>query len=254
MKKIVVLIFVVFFVSITSLSAIAQNERSNVTEITIAAAASLQNVYNREIIPLFRHKHPEIIVKGIFDSSGRLETQILSGLPVDIFTPAALTQMNSLVEKGFVVRESVKPLLRNRIVLIKTAEIDSPVTDFENIILSDFIAIGNPAFVPAGEYARVIFTRLGIWEEVFSKASLGTNVTEVLSWVSEGSAEVGVVYKSDACSTNKVDIVSIFPEDIIAIYPIGIISSSRRKREAQIFIDFLSSEESLMIFRNYGFE
>ena len=162
MRKIVVLISAIFFMSTSSLFAIAQNERSNVTEITIAAAASLQNVYNREIIPLFRQKHPEIIVKGIFDNSGKLETQILSGMSADIFMPAALTQMNSLVEKGFVLRESVKPLLRNRIVLIKTAEIDSPVTDFENIILSDFIAIGNPTIVLAGEYAKEIFIQLGI--------------------------------------------------------------------------------------------
>ena len=46
-------------------------------------------------------------------------------------------------------------------------------------------ALGDPASVPAGQYAQEALTNLGLWDEVSAKASFGTNVTEVLNWVAE---------------------------------------------------------------------
>ena len=88
------------------------------------------------------------------------------------------------------------------------------------------------------------------------KVSWGTNVTEVLNWVAEGSAEVGVVYATDAVSTDRVEIIAEAPPGSLAqkvIYPIGIVRASAHQREAQLFIDFLGSEEGMAIFRKYGF-
>ena len=224
------------------------------TTITVAAASSLKNVLERELIPLFRQKYPEITVKGIYDSSGRLQTQISFGLPADIFISASPSQMNALLDKSLVLKESVKPLTENKVVLIKTAGIDSPARNFETVTAADIIAIGNPASVPAGEHAREIFRRLGIWEEVLPKASLAANVTEVLFWVGEGISEVGIVYATDALSTDKVEIIDTAPQGISAVYFIGILSSSIHQKEPRLFIDFLSSAESLTVFKRFGFE
>ena len=48
--------------------------------------------------------------------------------------------------------------------------------------------------VPAGKYAKEILTNLDVYNKVEKKASLGASVTEVLSWVAEGSADAGIVY------------------------------------------------------------
>lgn len=224
--------------------------------IMAAAAASLKNAYDKELIPLFRQKYPWITVEGTYDSSGKLQTQIESGLEADVFMSAAPTQMNALVEKKLVSPESVKPLLENRIVLIKTAGTDTPVTSFETITSAPIIAIGDPASVPAGQYARDVFTHLGTWDAVLAKATLGTNVTEVLNWVGEGSAEVGVVYATDAASTAKVAIIAEAPPGSLTqkvIYPVGIVAASKHQKEARLFVDFLASEEALAIFQKYGF-
>jgi molybdate transport system substrate-binding protein len=224
--------------------------------ILVAAAASLRLACEQEIIPRFQVKYPHITVEGTYDSSGRLQTQIEQGLTADVFMSAATTQMNNLVTGGFVAAGAVRPLLENKIVLIKTAGTSTTVTGFQNITAAPVIALGDPASVPAGQYAQEVFTSLGNWDAVKAKSSLGTNVTEVLNWVGAGSAEVGVVYATDAASTKDVEIIAEAPAGSLArpvIYPVGTVAASAHPTEAQLFIEFLASPEAQALFTAYGF-
>jgi molybdate transport system substrate-binding protein len=226
--------------------------------ILVAAAASLKNSYDNELIPLFRQKYPWITVEGTYASSGNLQTQIEQGMAADVFMSAANTQMNNLLGKNLIAAESVKPLLENKVVLIKPKGGATAVTGFQNITAAKIIALGDPASVPAGQYAREILTSLGTWDAVSApgKASLGTDVTQVLNWVGEGSAEVGVVYATDAISNSKVEILAEAPAGSLkspVIYPVGIVAASAHPEEAKLFVDFLGSAEGLAIFKSYGF-
>lgn len=224
--------------------------------LTIAAAASLEYSYVEKLIPMFEEKNPGIKIEGIFDSSGKLQTQIEEGLNADVFMSAANKQMNALVEKNIVESESVVELLENKIVVIVPESSDLEIHNFEDIKNAATIAIGDPESVPAGQYAKEALTSLGVWSEVESKLSLGTNVTEVLNWVSENSAEAGVVYATDAATTDKVKIMAEAPEGSLkkkVIYPVGIVSASQNKEAAKLFVEFLSSEEALSVFEEYGF-
>ncbi|MDR1985895.1 MAG: molybdate ABC transporter substrate-binding protein [Treponema sp.] len=224
--------------------------------LLVAAAASLENTYVQELIPLFQKQYPRITVQGIYDSSGRLQTQIEQGLEADVFMSAATRQMDALVDKNFIAAASVKPLLQNKLVLIKPVGTATAVTGFQNITEARIIALGDPATTPAGQYAQEAFTNLGIWEAVSAKVSLGSNVTEVLNWVGEGSAEVGIVYATDAASTPKVAIIEELPEGLLAtkvIYPVGMLRASQHPEEAQLFINFLASSEALGVFQTFGF-
>jgi molybdate transport system substrate-binding protein len=224
--------------------------------ILVAAAASLKNAFDQELIPQFQQKYPWITVEGTYDSSGKLQTQIEQGLGADVFMSAATKQMNDLVAKGFIAGESVKPLLENKIVLIKPAGGATAVSSFQNITSAKIIALGDPQSVPAGQYAKDIFTSLGIWDQVVAKASLGTNVTEVLNWVGEGSAEVGVVYATDAASTAKVEVIAFAPPGSLSqpvIYPVAPVKASTHQEAAGLFIDFLASDAGIAVFKAYGF-
>ncbi|MDR3130260.1 MAG: molybdate ABC transporter substrate-binding protein [Treponema sp.] len=224
--------------------------------ILVAAAASLEYSFAQELIPMFQEKYPWITVEGTYDSSGKLQTQIEQGLEADVFMSAATRQMNALADQGLVAKDSILPLLENKIVLIKPAGISTGVSGFENAAGAKVIALGDPASVPAGQYAKEAFTSLGIWAEVEAKASFGTNVTEVLNWVGEGSAEVGVVYATDAATTGKVEVLAEAPAGTLSarvIYPVGIVAASVHQAEAALFVDFLASDEALAVFKAYGF-
>lgn len=226
------------------------------TTIMVAAAASLEKTYTEKLIPMFKEKYDWITVEGTYGSSGNLQTQIEEGLGADIFMSAATKQMDALKEKSLVDADSIVELLENKIVLIIPSTSTSDMAEFADIIKANTIALGDPESVPAGQYAKEALTSLGLWDQVEPKLTLGTDVTQVLSWVAEASADAGVVYATDAASNNNVKVIKEAPEGSLAqkvIYPVGMVSASAEKDAAQLFLDFLSSEEALTVFEEYGF-
>ncbi len=223
--------------------------------ILIAAAASLEKTMAGELIPLFESLYPDIKVEGTYDSSGKLQTQIEEGLEADVFISAANKQMNALVETGLIDPETAKALLENRIVLIAAMGSETAVDSFENILSADSIAIGDPQSVPAGQYAQEILTALGLYEETLGKASLGGNVTEVLNWVAEESAQVGIVYATDAAQMpDRVRVIAYGTPAQPVIYPMGVVAASIHKDAVACFMAFLESDEAMAIFAKAGFE
>lgn len=239
----------------TKESTPTENTKTEETTILIAVAASLKNCVDKELIPMFQEKYPDIKVQATYDSSGKLQTQIEEGAEVDVFMSAAMKQMNALDEKGLIAADSIVKLLENKIVLIVPEGSDNGISSFEEILKADKIAVGDPASVPAGQYAKEVFESLKIWDKVSEKASLGTKVTEVLNWVAEGSADAGVVYSTDAASNDKVKVVTEAPEGSVSkvIYPVGIVKETKNEDAAKSFTEFLKSDEALKVFESYGF-
>ena len=225
--------------------------------ILVAAAASMKNVFEQQLIPMFEEQHPEVEVEGIYDSSGRLQTQIEEGLEADVFMSAAAKQMDALEEKGMVVSETRVNLLENRIVLIVSSGSELGLSSFADIVKADAIALGDPASVPAGQYAKEALTFLGIWEEIQGRASFGTNVTEVLNQVAAASAEAGIVYATDAASmAGQVEIAAEAPEGSLSqrvLYPAAVLKGSAHLEEAGRFVEFLKTPEAMEVFAAYGF-
>lgn len=232
-------------------------DQEETTNILIAAAASLEYSLEDELIPMFEEAHPEITVEGTYDSSGKLQTQIEEGLEADIFFSAATAQMDALTEEGLIKKDTVTDLLENKIVLIAAKGEEENYTSFEDIAKAETPALGDPASVPAGQYAQEALTNLGLWEEVSAKVSFGTNVTEVLNWVAEGSAQAGIVYATDAATQEgNVTQVAEAPEGSLAepvLYPVAMVENTQHQEEAQLFLDFLQSDEAAQVFESYGF-
>ena len=253
MKKIIILTLILCM--IVPFTGCNSNESNTQTTILVAAAASLKNCMDDEIIPLFSEQNPNIKVNTTYDGSGKLQTQIEEGAQVDVFISAAMKQMNTLNERDFILENSIVELLENRIVLIVPKGSNNGIYTFQDILKANTIAIGDPESVPAGQYAKEVFENINIWEDVLDKASLASNVNEVLNWVAEGSADAGIVYATDAAGNDRVKISLEAPIGSVSkiIYPIGIVKTSENKDEAKVFTDFLQSDEAMKIFETYGF-
>ena len=238
-------------------SSVAATEVAEETEILVAAAASLKNAYEEELIPMFEAQYPGVTVKGTYDSSGKLQTQIEEGLEADVFMSAAKKQMKALDEEGMIDSDSIVDLLENKIVLIVPTGSDKGIQSFEDIVKADSIALGDPASVPAGQYSEEALTNLGLWDQIQDKTSFGTNVTEVLNQVAACSADAGIVYATDAASmADQVEVVAEAPEGSLktkVIYPVAVVKDSANAEVAANFVEFLTTDEAMKVFEAYGF-
>ena len=227
------------------------------TEILVAAAASLKNAYEDKLIPMFEEANPGVTVKGTYDSSGKLQTQIEEGLDADVFMSAAIKQMTALDEEGMIASDTITDLLENKIVLIVPTGNEKKLEKFEDIEKADSIALGDPASVPAGQYSEEALTNLGIWDKIQDKVSFGTNVTEVLNQVAAASADAGIVYATDAASmADQVTVVAEAPEGSLekkVIYPVAVVKVTAHEDAAKAFVDFLQTPEAIAVFESYGF-
>ena len=227
------------------------------TQILVAAAASLKNAYEDELIPMFEEQNPGVTVEGTYDSSGKLQTQIEEGLEADVFMSAATKQMTALDEEGMIESDTIVNLLENKIVLITPTGNKEGFSGFEDIAKASAIALGDPASVPAGQYAQEALTNLSVWDTIQDKTSFATNVIEVLNQVAAASADAGIVYATDAYSMPEdVEIVAEAPEGSLAkkvIYPVAVVKNSAHADEAKAFVDFLQTDEAMAVFESYGF-
>lgn len=229
-------------------------------ELYVFIAASLSNAME-EIQKDFNQKYPDVEIFYNADSSGTLQTQIEEGSRCDIFFSAATKQMDALVEEQLAKEDSVEDLLENKVVLIKLKDAETKVTGFENITEAENLALAGED-VPVGQYAREIFTNLGIMDQVEKmEINEGKNVTEVLAAITQGSNEVGVVYATDAASVaDQVEIIAEAPAEALetpVLYPVGLTedqeASSAEQEAAEVFLEYLQTEEAMKVFEEYGF-
>lgn len=231
-----------------------QDQQEEVT-LTFAAAASLENTFEDKLIPEFEKENPNIKVQGVYDSSGKLQIQIEQGLKADVFS-AATKQMDALVDEKYINKKDVVDLLENKLVLITGKQTTTEVKDFANIAKAETIAIGDPEVVPAGQYAKMALTHLGLYDALSSKYSLGGNVTEVLNWVASSSSEVGIVYSTDAKSSKDVKVLATCENSLLdepVRYPVAKLAQTKHSNETEKFMKFIQKKSSLKQFENYGF-
>lgn len=235
------------------------NTNSNLSgqEVNLAAAASLKNVYDEKLIPMFEQKYPGVKVTPTYASSGDLQSQIENGLEADVFMSAANKQMNALANKSLINNDTNVQFLENKVVLIVPKDSSANISSFDDLKkVNGTIAIGDPASVPAGQYGKEVLTNLGIWNATESKMSLGTSVTAVLNQVAQGSADCGIVYATDAKSNDKVKVVCEAPEGSLktpVIYPVAELKNPKHPEAAKAFMEFLKTKEAKDVFVEYGF-
>jgi molybdate transport system substrate-binding protein len=225
-------------------------------ELTVLAAASLTDVCD-EIKDMYEGEHENVTLTFSYGGSGALQTQIEEGAPCDIFISAATKQMTALDEEGLMNSDSIENLLENKVVLIVPKDSDSDISAFDDVTTDkvSIIGLGETGSVPVGQYSEEIFTNLGIWDEVQAKANYGSDVRTVLSWVETSAVDCGVVYATDAYSSDGVSIVCEAPEGSCkkVIYPVGIVGASENQDAAAEFIDYLKSDDIISLFESYGF-
>ncbi|PSU35917.1 molybdate ABC transporter substrate-binding protein [Photobacterium lutimaris] len=238
--------------SVLSFSTIAAEK------VTVFAASSLTNAMN-EVVSAYERKTGEKPTVS-YASSSALARQIAQGAPADIYLSANEKWMDYLLDQGVIQPSTRKPLLRNSLVMVAPKNFPhqqitlSASLDLGGVLDGTRLAVGDPNHVPAGIYTKEALEHIGLWQQAERLLARANNVRGALLLVERQEALLGVVYKTDALISSKVNIVSEFPaESHTAItYPIAMVDGHKNE-SAKTFYHYLSSKEAADIFTKYGF-
>lgn len=245
-------------------------DASEKTELVVFAAASMTETLN-QIKTDYEAQHKDITLTYNFDSSGTLKTQIQEGATCDVFISAAQKQMDQLdaskdntanpEQLDFINSDSRMDLLENKVVLVVPENNPKNINSFDDLKRKlesgdVLLAMGN-SDVPVGQYTQKILQYWGLDEKALADAgeiTYGSNVKEVTTQVSEGSADCGVVYYTDAYSAG-LKIVGEATEEMCGktIYPAAVMKNSEHPEQAQEFLAYLSSDAATQVFEKVGF-
>jgi len=225
------------------------------SDITVSAAVSLKDTLEA-IARLYHDANPDTVVHLNPGASGTLQRQIEQGAPVDVFISASPAEMDGLESRHLILSDTRRDLVKNSVVLIVPKGQPS-VHSFRD--LTDprvkVIAIGDPQSVPAGAYAKQVLSHFGVYDTLKPKFVFAKDVRQVLTYVETGNADAGIVYSTDARTSQRVSVVATAPEDSHSpvVYPVAVIAGSGNPEAAKAFVQFLLSSKSAQVFEQYGF-
>ena len=246
------------------------------TQITVFAAASLENALN-EVIAKYNETQPNVTVVPSYDSSGTLLAQIEEGAACDVFFSAAQKQMDTLQNDDQLVVDGTRHnVVNNQVVVITYKGSGTAVTGLENLKDAKSIALADGS-VPVGKYTRQAMVNAGMLDAVDDVSTIPTdvisqalggveinecgNVSAVKTQVAEGSNEVGTVYYSDTYGLeDKLDILQVISYDLTGnvIYPIAQVKNDEadelEQKAALDFVNYVKSDAAKAIFDSYYFD
>ncbi len=226
--------------------------------VNIYAAASTAHVLEPLAAQYEKQTHQTVRCNAA--ASSTLALQIEQGAPADIYLSANQRWMDHLLQAGLINEQTKTDLLANQIVLIGYAGeelANNPPQDVDIVKqLSSYegkLAMGDPDHVPAGMYAKSALQSLGLWSAVESKIIPAKDVRSALLLVERGETQLGIVYKTDAVSSDRVVILATFPDESHKPirYPIALTTTANS--HAQAFMDYLKTEASRSAFEAAGF-
>lgn len=223
-------------------------------EITVFAAASLTDAL-KEIGTAYEKSTGEK-VRFNFAGSNTLARQIEAGEQADLFFSADKTKMDDLQSAGLLAVETRKNLLGNSLVVIVSN--DGPGIAKQEDLASNAVtrvSIADPEEDPAGVYAKAWLKKVNLWEKLQPKIVPAVDARAATAVVEAGNAEVGIVYKTDASISDKVEVAYDVPSDEVPeiVYPAAVLKDTRNKEATLKFLTHLESADADAVFRRFGF-
>jgi len=223
--------------------------------ITVSAAVSLTDALSA--IAADYAKAGRGTVRFNFGASNVLARQIVQGAPVDLFISADEAQMEVVARAALVKEGSRVDLLGNQLAVVVPS--DRPRTFSSIAQIADpalrRIALGDPAAVPAGVYARQYLEKEGLWKAVEPRVVPAASVRAALAAVESGAADAAIVYRTDARIALRATVAWVVPADRgpRIVYPAALVRGSKNSDEAARFLDYLRSADAARVFTRFGF-
>ena len=234
----------------------ASKDDAKKSTIIVFAAASMTESLTRAG-DQFTAANDQYELSFNYDSSGTLKTQIQEGADCDVFISAGQKQMNQMDITAasdvntegldLIDHDTRFDILENKVTLVVPEGNPKNIQSFDDLAshlqAGDILMVMGNSDVPVGQYTQKILAYYNLDEEALASAgtiTYATNVKEVTSQVSAGSADCGVIYQTDAYSAGLTVVDSAT-------------KAAPNPEGARAFLDFLKGDEASADFQEVGF-
>jgi len=219
-------------------------------EVVVFAASSLTAAFT-ELGDAFTAANPDATVTFNFAASSELVTQIGEGAPADVFASADESNMTKLTDAGNNGSEP-QTFATNLLEIIVGPDNPEGITGVEDLVNDDLIVVTCDVEVPCGKYTAKVFENAGV---TVTPKSYEENVKAVVTKVTLGEADAGIVYRTDVIAAGADAAGVEIPADInvTAVYPIAATKEASNDDGAAAFIAFVLSPAGQEILAGYGF-
>jgi molybdate transport system substrate-binding protein len=193
-------------------------------------------------------------------SSASLARQVEYGAPADIYLSANNAWVDYLAGRDLMVPGSAVVVATNSLVVIAPAgDVVEDDADWTRTLFSALgedgrLALGDPAHVPAGVYAREALENGGVWQALESRTARTADVRGALILVARGEAPAGLVYATDALISPDVAVIAAVPSELHApiVYVAAEVAGGNHDAAAA-FLAMLAGPQGAAAFSDAGF-
>ncbi|TDD76808.1 molybdate ABC transporter substrate-binding protein [Actinomadura darangshiensis] len=219
--------------------------------LTVFAAASLTETFT-SLGKTFESAHPGVKVRFNFGGSSTLAQQITQGAPADVFASASPATMKTVTDAGDASGQP-QVFTKNRLVIAIPEDNPGKVAKVSDLSRPGLKVVLCAVQVPCGAAAKTALGAAGVEVEPVSREK---DVKAVLTKVTLGEADAGLVYRTDAkAAGGKVTGIE-FPEAAKAIndYPIAEVAKAPQSALAKEFIQLVRGAQGKAALGRAGFE
>lgn len=220
----------------------------------VSAAISLEDALG-QLLAEYGLRQPAVRVRAVFGASNELADHILAGAPCDLFLSADTAQIERLARAGLCVASRQRRLVRNALAIVMPQQSSCHVRRPNDLLQPQItrIVVADPES-PLGRYTSGYLRHLGLDHRLRDRLVTADSSRGVLSALRAGRADAGIVYTSDAATTDGVRIVFRPRTTAMEIsYRAAVLNGARSADEARAFLEFLASPAAARKFRASGF-
>ncbi len=219
-----------------------------------------------DVLDALRHAyeggHPGVTLVISTDSSAALATQIEQGAPADVLLSADTENADRLVADGYAAG---KPLVfaGNQLAIVVPTGNPARLAMASDLARPGLKIVAAGDEVPITRYATQLVANLARepgYPADFAIAyasnivSREDNVKAVVAKIELGEGDAGIVYRTDAAASAKVETIPVPPDaNVAASYAGVVVRGTPHQPAATAFLDWLRGPDGQAILASFGF-
>lgn len=218
--------------------------------LTVLAASSLTEAFG-ELEKTYEREH-DVDVRLSYDSSSILASQVVEGAPADVLATADEPTMQTVVDEGLTDGDPTV-FATNTLTIVTPPDNPAGIEGIDDLADPDVTYAVCVPEAPCGDASQRLLDLNGVDAP---PATEEENVKSVLTKVTLGEVDAGLVYVSDAQAAGG-DVTTVDAAEssqVVNSDPIAVLADAGDPEAAQDWVDLVLGDEGQRVLESYGFD